>query len=206
KYQTAGVCPNYEIPDLAYDDGTTLGDIAAKEKGEVAVESTAPTAELPDMRIGEIPPLLRTKEAGAWAANIEAHGTMICEISSFAAKLPKGNLESMFNRIADALIYRWAMTNPSEPPTALIKFASLIQSCSDESQLLKTGAGTATIETGTCKILGVCRDLDPDASNIPAGYPCIFHEMIAKKLTDLTGANVSINTSSTGCIVSFSLE
>ena len=49
KYQTAGVCPNYEIPDLAYDDGTTLGEIAASERGEVAVEDTTPSDELPDM-------------------------------------------------------------------------------------------------------------------------------------------------------------
>lgn len=206
KYQAAGVCPNYEIPDLAYDDGTTLGEIAASEKGEVEVEDAAPASELPDMRIGEIPPLHRTTGEAAWAVNIEAHATMICEIAAYAAELPKGNLDNMFNRVADALIYRWAMSDPSEPPTALIRFASLIQSCSDESQLPKTGSGKATIETGSCKILSICRDLDPDASKIPAGYPCAFHEMIAKKLSQLTGATVSVNTSSTGCVVGISLE
>ncbi|MHA2025990.1 MAG: hypothetical protein ACW98U_08830 [Candidatus Thorarchaeota archaeon] len=205
KYQTAGVCPNYEIPDLVYDDGTTVGDISASEKGEVAVEDTAPAAELPDMRIGEIPPLHRTTGDAAWAANIETHAAMICELAAYASELPKGHLENMFNRVADALIYRWAMSDPGEPPTALIKFASLIQSCSDESQLPKTGTGTATIETGACKILGICRDLDPDASKIPAGYPCAFHELIASKLSKLTDATVSVNTSSTGCIVSIKL-
>jgi hypothetical protein len=206
KYQTAGVCPNYEIPDLAYDDGTTVGEIAAAERGEVAVEDKTPAAELPDMRIGEIPPLHRTTGEAAWAVNIEAHATMICEIAAYAGELPKGHLDNLFNRVADALIYQWAMSDPGEPPTALIKFASLIQSCSDESQIPKTGSGKATIETGSCKILGICRNLDPDASKIPGGYPCTFHEIIAKKLSDLTGAKVSVNTSSTGCIVSISLE
>ena len=206
KYQTAGICPNYEIPDLAYDDGTTLGEIAATARGDVGVDANVPPAELPDMRIGEIPPLHRITGDAAWAVNIEAHATTICETAAYAAELPNGHLDNMFNRLADALIHRWAMSNPEEPPTALIKFAALIQACSDESQLPKTGSGTATIETGACKILGVCRDLDPDASRIPAGYPCAFHEMIAKKLSELTGAKISVNTSSTGCIVGFSLE
>lgn len=206
KYQTAGVCPNYEIPDLAYNDGITLGEIAATARGDVVIEGTAPSPELPDMRIGEIPPLLRTTGEAAWASNIEAHATMICEVAAYATELSKSHLENMFNRVADALINRWAMSNPDEPPTALLKFAALIQSCSDESQLPKTGSGTATIETGSCKILGICRDLDSDASRIPPGFPCAFHEMIATKLSDLTGTNVRINTSSTGCIVSISLE
>lgn len=206
KYQTAGICPNYEIPDLAYDDGTTLGYIAAAERGEVAIEDTTPSAELPDMRIGEIPPLPRAIDAAAWEGIIEAHATLICEAAAYASEMPKGHLENMFNRVADVLIHRWAMSNPEEPPTALLKFAALIQSCSNESQLPKTGTGTATIETGSCRILGVCHELDPTASKIPAGYPCTLHEIIAKKLSDLTGAKVSVNASSTGCIVSISLE
>ena len=70
----------------------------------------------------------------------------------------------------------------------------------------KTGTGTATIETGTCEILRICRELDSDVNKIPSGYPCTFHEMIAKKLTELTGVKVIVNTSSTGCIVSMNLE
>ena len=208
KYQTAGVCPNYEIPDLVYDDGTTVGDIAATARGEVIVttEDTAPSEDLPDMRIGEIPPIQRTTGEAAWASNVEAHATMICEIAAYAKELPKGHLEMMFNRIADALIRQWAMSNPNEPPTAIMRFGALIQSCSDESQLPKTGSGTATIETGACKILSICKELDPDASRIPAGYPCAFHEIVAKKLSELSGAKISVNTSSTGCIVGISLE
>ena len=205
-YQTAGVCPNYENPDLAYDDGTTLGEIAASTRGEVAVEDTTPSKELPDMRIGELPPLPRTTGEDAWVTNIESHATMICETAAYAVELPKGHLDNLFNRVADALIHQWAMSNPEEPPTALMKFAALIQACSDESQLPKTGSGTATIETGACKILKICRELDPDASRIPSGYPCAFHELVAKKLSELSGAKISINTSSTGCIVGISLE
>ncbi|MFW9807352.1 MAG: hypothetical protein ACFFFK_11545 [Candidatus Thorarchaeota archaeon] len=206
KYQTAGVCPNFEITDLSYDDGTTIGEIAAAERGEVAVEDTPPSVVLPDMRIGEVPPLVRTTGVDAWSANLEAHATLICETAAYANELPKGHLENLFNRVADALIHQWATSNPTEPATALVKFTSLIQACSDESQLPKTGAGTATIETGACKILGTCRSLDPEASRIPRGYPCAFHELLAKKLSELTGATIGVNTSSTGCIVSISLE
>lgn len=205
-YQTAGVCPNYENPDLTYDDGTTLGEIAATARGEVVVEDTAPSTELPDMRIGEVPPIPRTTGEDAWASIVESHATMICEVATYASELPKGHMEKMFNRLADALINQWAMSNPEEPPTAIRKFGALIQACSDESQLPKTGSGKATIETGACRVLKICRDLDPEASKFPAGYPCAFHELIAKKLGDLTGTKISVNTSSTGCIVGFSLE
>ncbi len=205
-YQTAGVCPNYENPDLTYDDGTTLGEIAATARGEVVLEDTAPSTELPDMRIGEVPPIPRTTGEDAWASIVESHATMICEVATYASELPKGHMEKMFNRLADALINQWAMSNPEEPPTAIRKFGALIQACSDESQLPKTGSGKATIETGACRVLKICRDLDPEASKFPAGYPCAFHELIAKKLGDLTGTKISVNTSSTGCIVGFSLE
>ncbi|MFX1604913.1 MAG: hypothetical protein ACFFDD_03330 [Promethearchaeota archaeon] len=208
KYQTAGVCPNYEIPDLAYDDGTTVGDIAAAARGEVIVseEDTAPSADLPDMRIGEIPGIPRTTGEAAWVSNVEAHATLLCEAAVYAKELPKGHMEIMFNRIADSLIRQWAMSNPDEPSTAIMKFGALIQACSEESQLPKTGSGTATIETGACKVLSISRELDPDASRIPAGYPCTFHEIVAKKLSELSGAKISVNTSSTGCIVGISLE
>jgi hypothetical protein len=208
QYQTSGVCPNYEIPDLTYDDGTTVGDAAAAARGEVIVttEDRAPSADLPDMRIGEIPPIPRTMGEDAWASNIESHATLICEVAAYASELPKGHLEIMFNRMADTLIRQWAMSNPNEPPTAIMKFGALIQACSDQSQLPKTGTGTATIETGVCRLLSICKELDPDASRIPGGYPCRFHEIIANKLSELSGAKISINTSSTGCIVGISLE
>ena len=158
------------------------------------------------MRIGEIPPIPRTTGVDSWGSLIESHALMICEVASYASELPKGHLEIMFNRIAEALILQWAMSNPEEPPTAMMKFGALIQACSDESQLLKTGSGTATIETGACRILSICRSVDPDASKLPAGYPCALHEIIAKKLSELTGAKITVNTSSTGCIVGMSLE
>ena len=205
-YQTAGVCPNYENPDLTYDDGTTLGDIAASARGEVKVEETVPSVELPDMRIGEIPPIPRTTGEDSWASIVESHATMICEVAAYASELPKGHMEKMFNKLADALISQWALSNPEEPPTAIRKFGALIQACSDESQLPKTGSGKATIETGACRVLSICRNLDPEATKFPAGYPCAFHELIAKKLSELTGAKISVNTSSTGCIVGFALE
>ena len=209
KYQTAGVCPNYEVPDLAYDDGTTLGEKAAAESGEPtkADKEVSVTAELGDIRVGAIPEILKIKEVDGWNSAVEAQASFICEISGYAASLPAGHLDLMFTRAADQLIHYWVTSNPEDPGgAALKKFGAMIQSCSKESQMPKTGTGTATIETGTCEILRVCRDLDPDVDKIPAGYPCAFHEKIAAKLSELTGARVTVNTSSTGCIVSMSIE
>jgi len=207
-YQNAGVCPNYEVPDLAYDDGTTLGEKAAAASGEpsIAEKEQSVIDELPDIRVGAIPDILKIQEIDAWNSVIEAQASFICEISGYAASLPAGHLDLMFTRAADQLIHYWVTSNPDDPSAALKKFGALIQSCSYESQMPKTGTGTATIETGVCEILRVCRELDPDMNKLPTGYPCVFHEKIAAQLSTLTGARVSINTSSTGCIASMSLE
>ncbi|MBE0526894.1 MAG: hypothetical protein IH631_08120, partial [Candidatus Thorarchaeota archaeon] len=199
KYQSAGICPNYEIPELTYDDGTTIGEqTAASSSSPSPAEITeSVTAELPDIKLGVIPDIPKTSGLNAWKSTIEAQASLICEISGYAASLPEGHLDSMFTRAADQLIHFWVTSNPDNPEAALKKFGAMIQSCSDESQMLKTGTGTVTIETGTCEILRICRDLDPDFDKIPAGYPCAFHEKIAKKLSELTGTKVMNNTSST---------
>jgi hypothetical protein len=208
QYQRAGVCPNYEIPDLSYDDGTTVGEMAAAASGSPATSQVeeSVTKELHDIRVGEIPEIPRTINEDARQSLIESQAALICEISAYASTLPTGHLDLMFSRAADQLIHYWASTNPEDPSAALKKFGALIQSCSNQSQMPKTGAGTATIETGICDIVRVCRELDPDVNKIPSGYPCAFHEMLAKRLSELTGAKVSVNTSSTGCIVTMSLE
>ncbi len=208
KYQTAGICPNYEINDLAYEDGTTIGEQLAASSGSPTVTDVGEsvTTELPDIRVGEIPSIPKISEESAWASTIEAQASLICEISAYAANLPEGHLDLMFTKATDQLIHYWVTSNPDDSNTALRKFGAMIQSCSKESQMPKTGTGTVTIETGTCEILRICRQLDPDVNKIPAGYPCAFHEKIAAKLSELTGARVSVNTSSIGCIVGMSLE
>jgi hypothetical protein len=208
KYQQSGVCPNYEIADLAYEDGTTVAEQAVVAEGGVVrtQEEVSKLSSLPDMGVGEVPQIPRTIGEDAWRSIVQAHAALICEISSYAATLPTGHLELMFNRAADQLIHFWASSSPGNPSIVLKKFGALIQSCSLESQLPKTGAGTATIESGNCEILRHCRTLDPSAAKIPAGYPCAFHEMVAKKISELTGVKVSVNTSSTGCIVGMSIE
>ncbi len=208
QYQQAGICPNYEIPDLSYDDGTTVGDLAATSSGSPTAEAMGESvvAELSDIRVGEIPLIPRTINEHARKSIVESQAALICEISAYATTLPAGHLDLMFNKAADQLIHYWVTSDSSDPAAALKKFGALIQSCSNESQMPKTGTGTATIETGSCDLLRVCRALDPDVKKIPSGYPCAFHEMIAKRLAELTGTKVTVNTSSTGCIVGMSLE
>jgi hypothetical protein len=208
KYQQAGICPNYELTDLAYEDGTTIGEQAIAAEGGVVVDSTQESVivHLPDVRVGEVPQIPKTTGDAAWQSIAEAHGALIGELSAYARTLPTGHLDLMFSKAADQLIHFWVTSNPDDPSTLLKKFGAMIQSCSSESQLLKTGTGTATIETGTCEVLRVCRKIDPDVTRIPAGYPCIFHEMLANKITELTGVKVTVNTSSVGCVVGMSIE
>jgi hypothetical protein len=208
KYQQSGVCPNYEITDLTYEDGTTIAEQAIISQGGVvnSQDETSAISSLPDLGVGEVPPIPRTIGEDAWMSIAQAHAILICEISAYARSLPTGHLDVMFKKAAEQLIHFWATSSPDDPSAVLKKFGALIQSCSRESQLPKTGTGTATIETRNCEVLRICRALDPDVSKMPAGYPCVFHEIIAEKISELTGVKVSVNTSSTGCIVSMSIE
>lgn len=206
KYQSSGICPDYSIPDLVYDDGTPAAVHPTDQDEESAValpKAESTTDALPDMRLGEIPALPRTIGSDAWMASVEAHAIMIAEMAAYGSALPAGHLQAMFERVADEIIRRWA--DPSDPAAVVRKFAALIQSCATESQLPKTGTDKATVETQNCDVLKTCREIDPKLERVPAAYPCALHETLANKLSELTGLKISVNTSSTGCIVSFEL-
>lgn len=208
RYQTSGVCPNYEVPDLVYDDGTTVASASSSAADESGIggPSSEESEALPELRVGEIPDIPRTISDDAWAASTEAHAALIGEMAAYGASLPEGHLDAMFSRVADAMIRYWAASDPSDPGTAIKKFGALIQSCAVESQLPKTGTQRATVETQNCDVLRICRAMDPNVDRIPPAYPCAFHEAIAKRLSEISGMKISVNTSSTGCIVSFSFE
>lgn len=206
QYQSSGICQDYSIPDLVYDDGT-LAAVQTSSQDEdsglaLPVEGTT-TEPLPDMRLGEVPSLLRTIGTDAWISTVEASAITIAEMAAYGSALPSGHLEAMFDRVAEELIRRWV--DPSDPAAAVRRFAALIQSCASGSQLPKTGTNKATVETQNCDVLRICREIDPKLERVPTAYPCALHEILAKKLSDLTGLKISVNTSSTGCIVSFEL-
>jgi hypothetical protein len=208
KYQQAGICPNFELNDLTYDDGTSVTEQAVSTEDSVASASTEVSliTQLPDLRVGEIPAIPKIIGDDAWQAITEAHAVLICEISNYGSTLPAGHLDLMFSKLSDQLVHFWVTSNLDDSSAVLKKFAALIQSCSKESQLPKTDSGTAKIETGTCEILRICRALDPKGDWIPIGYPCAFHETLARKISEITGVKVSVNTSSVGCVVNISID
>jgi hypothetical protein len=207
-FQRSGVCPNYEITDLTYEDGTTIAEQSAVSQGGITnpQEVSSAIASLPDLRVGQLPDIPKITEDDAWMNIVQAHAALICEISAYAHTLPTGHLNLMFRRAAEQIIHLWATSSSNDSSAVLKDFGLLIQSCSKESQLPKTGTGKATIETSNCELLRICRGLDPKVARMPAGFPCTFHEMIAEKISELTGVKVSVNTSSTGCIVGMTLE
>ena len=203
RYQTSGVCPNFEVPDLAYDDGTPVSTDSIENGAEIPAKSEA-EEPLADMELGMVPPIPRTIQKDAWLSSIEAHAVMIAEISAYGAALSSEHLEAMFDRVADELVRKWS--HSSDPAAAVQKFGAMIQSCAAESQLPKTGNERATVETVNCDLLRICREVDPKLKRVPAAYPCALHERIAAKLSEATGLKISVNTSSTGCVVSFELK
>jgi hypothetical protein len=207
QYQQSGVCPNYENPNLTYDDGS--GDAGAAVAGADTqsaaqeIESTAESTLTPNP-IGKLPEIPNATGSNGWENLVEAHSVMMGEIASYSASLPEGHLDLMFNRIADLLLWMW--TSSGDPYNPVIKFGQLIMSCSKESQSPTTTTGMVRIETGTCSILEAVRKFDPDGTRLPAGYPCKFHELLAQKVSHIAGIIIDVNTSSTGCIVTMKIE
>jgi hypothetical protein len=208
KYQTAGVAPNFEVPDLHYDDGTSPVSTSAAG-AEDASDVPLPTSdveveEISLTPVGTLPELTPSKGLDLWESTIDAFGVMIAEMAVYGSDLSGGHLKLMFDRVADELIRLWSATG--EGIDVLSHFGNHILSCSKEGQLPASGKHKLTIETGTCRLLSMSRDLDPNGDRIPPGFPCTFHEQLAKKVAEVTGANVEVNTSSTGCRVQITLD
>ncbi|NWF96279.1 MAG: hypothetical protein HXY34_09055 [Candidatus Thorarchaeota archaeon] len=209
QYQQSGLCPNYEIPDLLREGEEQ--QTAPTSSADRAHTSTAPlSAQTEDhgaipalARLGAVPQMPQLSLKDLWLSSAEARGALSHQMACYGATLPEGHLQLMFDRLADDLISMWAQNASSEE--VLYRFGAHIQSCSKDSQVLKTGSERLTIETGACELLASSRRLDPAGSKTPKGYPCAFHEMLAAKLSSMIGLKVSINTSSTGCIVTVSL-
>jgi hypothetical protein len=202
QYQTAGIAPDYEIPDLYYDNGEEYVETTPTQEGEST--QSLETRELPHAPVGSLPTITPQVGKNAWRTVAESHGVMICEMAIYGSTLPEGHLSLMFDRVADDLVYLWAI--PEDPLILPVRFGELIYSCSGDSQLPKTGTLNVSVETQGCEILKLAKKIDPDGNRIPAGYPCAFHEILAEKIARVTGLKIGVNTSSTGCIVTMSIE
>ncbi len=199
-YQTSGVSPDYEVPDLVYDDGTS----PVSTKADVGEEYEIETTDLSVTGVGALPKMEPLAGEHLWRGTVESYGIMLSELAAYGESLPKGHLSMMFEKVADRLVRIWAASG--EGVDVISHFGNMILSCTKEGQLPANGVHNLTIETGRCELLALARELDPKGDYIPAGYPCAFHEKVAKKVSILTGANVEINTSSTGCKVQMSLD
>ncbi|MHA1927803.1 MAG: hypothetical protein ACTSV2_04385, partial [Candidatus Thorarchaeota archaeon] len=193
--------PNFEVPDLVYDDGTSASSKAKPETsgpGDVAAAASTETEEFSFAPVGKLP-TISVSIKGIWEKAMEAHGTLLCEMAIYGASLPEGHLEAMFEKSANAMLRRWI--HPGDPLNLITKFGEFMFSCSNESQVPRTGTDNTTLEVSPCKILQVARRVDPDGSLLPPGYPCAYHELIAKKVSEISDLNIIVNTSSTGCTV-----
>jgi hypothetical protein len=203
KYQTAGVCPNYEVPDLVYDDGSS--PVAASEgTSEVQPEVSSSIEDLSVTGVGAVPKLDPLNGKDLWQHAIQSYGAVLSEIAAFGESLPDGHLDIMFENVANELVRIWSASG--EGVDVLSSFGNMILSCSKEGQLPAAAVHQLKIETGRCELLAMARQIDPNGKKLPAGYPCAFHERVAEKVSQLTGAKIEINTSSTGCIVQISLD
>ena len=216
RYQQSGVCPNFEVPDLVHMDGST-GAVAEPQTSthdtgatESATGGTAPQGggvqveEQPALaKLGRAPQLGDHSLKDLWRGCVEARSHAILGAATYAAELPEGHIEAMFDYIADNLVRDWSASGDSEQ--VIRRFALLIQSCSEDSQIPVT-KGQVTIENGACALMKKAQEMQSQGYQIPRGYPCKFHEAVAAKVSSITGVDILINASSTGCRVTFRVE
>lgn len=207
QYQQSGVSPNFDIPDLYYDDGSSPATAEPVSK-DTATAATTNAESIEDSisvtQVGALPQLTPSAGLDLWSNTIQSYAVMLFQMAIYGSGLPEGHLELMFDRVADELLRLWSKTG--EGTDMLTFFANEILSCSKEGQLPASGVHKLTIETGTCSVLKLAREMDPEGSRLPVGFPCAFHERLAKKVAKATGANIDVNTSSTGCRVELSLD
>ncbi len=212
RYQQSGVAPDFEVAGLIRQDGTKTGVEAPISESTDEQPSGAPdisseplgTSELPgSQRMSDIPELSRLNPKETWDRLSTAFGVLLSEVATYGASLPEGHLDAMFDRAADREIAAW--TDPENPASLVTGFCEMMYSCSDESQLPLTGTDNLTIEVSGCKLLRIGREIASKNESYPVGYPCQYHEKIAKKIAEITELNVSVNTSSTGCMIKIEL-
>jgi hypothetical protein len=212
RYQQSGVAPDFEVAGLIRQDGTKTGvDTPISEPAQtqpsvtpdVSTESLEPSDTPSPQRITEIPELSPLNPKETWNRLSTAFGVLLSEMATYGAELPEGHLDAIFDRAANREITTW--TDPENPHSIVINFCEMMYSCSDESQLPLTGTDTLTIEVSGCRLLQIGREIASENESYPAGYPCRYHEKMAKKIAEITGLNISVNASSTGCMVQIEL-
>ncbi|MHA1770066.1 MAG: hypothetical protein ACTSYL_04655 [Candidatus Thorarchaeota archaeon] len=212
RYQESGVCPDFEVPDLVRSDGTRVGGEAVETTTATDTDQIAPvsnpveetTESSSDVApIGYVPKLQPLGGKALWSSAARARAHLLLNMAIYGGQLPEGHLDAMFNGLIDELIHEWSANNNAEE--IVRGFASIIQSCSDENQVPVTTEG-ASIETGSCIIMTVANEIDPTRQRILKGYPCAFHEALAKRVSEITGVKIHINASSTGCRVTFNVD
>ena len=194
RYRQSGVCPNYEDPNLVYGDEVETSPAAYAEP-----ETTVAEPKIEVTPVEELPKIPAFKIGKAWTATIEAHSVMIARMAAYGASLPKGHLEAIFEQAASDLVDLWFAQG--EASGLIYRFAAMIQSCSRESAVSESTKSKIIIETVNCKLLQNAGNLKKAGITFPSGFPCKFHEEVAKQVSARTKTTISINTTSSGCTV-----
>jgi len=198
RYQQSGVCPNYADPRLVYGDEVETSPTAYAE-----AETTAAKPKIEVTPVEELPKIPAFKIGKAWDATVEAHSVMIARMAAYGASLPEGHLQLMFEQAASDFVNLWFAQGGASG--LISRFAKMIQSCSRESAVSESTNSKIIIETGNCALLERAGDLKKAGITFPSGFPCKFHEEVAKQVSARTKTKISINTTSSGCTVTIAL-
>lgn len=210
RYEQSGVCPNFEEKDLVRE-GEEPASSSHEPDSSQHPDNLQPRREAVKVdfafslpRLEQIPSVKPLTPMDAWRTDLEGHAALVTEVAAYSSMLGSNHLKEVFSQTARSLIRSWTASGNS---TDLVThFVSFMQACSSESQLARTGNDKITVECNSCEMLRIANELKKRGVNVPLGYPCAFHEVLATKVAETSGANVIVNTSSGGCTVTVSLK
>ncbi|MGV9168578.1 MAG: hypothetical protein ACOC38_01415 [Promethearchaeia archaeon] len=198
RYQQSGLSPDYEVPDLVYEDGSHTG--ASQRQEEEVVEEPV----LEGVSIESLPIITEKKAEKEFKAMMESHAFMLSEMAAYGNSLPEGHLNLMFRQASLGIVRAW--NNKGNPTSAITRLAHLFLACSDQSEVQESDEDDLKIGVENCSLLEKSNKYQAIEGDFPARYPCIFHKLLAQHVADVTACKIEIELHNGGCHLSASKE
>ncbi|MBS3794500.1 MAG: hypothetical protein KGY80_06370 [Candidatus Thorarchaeota archaeon] len=198
RYQQSGLSPDYEVPELIYENGSQVGVSQAQE--EQAVKEPA----LERVNIETLPIVSEKEPENENKTIIESHAFMISEMAAYGNSLPEGHLDLMFKQASLGTVREWK--NRGKPTSPITKLAHLFLGCSKDSAVQTSEEDSLEITVENCSLLQESNNYEAVEGVFPARYPCVFHKLIGEHMAEVTKCGINIELRDDGCRLSVSLK
>ncbi|MBD3160407.1 MAG: hypothetical protein GF309_16625 [Candidatus Lokiarchaeota archaeon] len=198
RYQQSGLSPDYEVPDLVYEDGSHTGTTQVQE--EPVVEEPI----LETVTVEKLPIISEKQPEEEIRTIIESHAFILSEMAAYGNSLPEGHLDLMFRQASLGIVRSWK--NRGNPTSPVAKLAYLILACSHQSQVVDSDENSLRVTVDKCALLQESNNYEAIEGAFPARYPCIFHKLIAEHVAEAVDCGTKIELEDEGCRLTVSLN